>query len=141
MRQTVALAITAFAIALLAACSEGNVFSLEVGQCFEDPGSATEVSSVETLECDAPHDLEVYALFDLTGDDFPGELVVEESAVQGCYLQFSDYVGRDYETSMLDFSWLVPTSRSWGDGDREVVCTLYDVDERPLTGSMKDSGV
>ncbi len=141
MRKTIYLGIAAVTLVLVAACGEGNVFSLDVGQCFEDPGAASEVSDVKTVDCETPHDLEVYALFDIEGDDFPGESAVEESAVQGCYLRFSDYVGRDYETSMLDFSWLVPTSQSWGQGDREVVCTLYDLGEQPLTGSMKDSGV
>ena len=93
-----------------------------------------------TVGCETPHELEVYALFDIAGDDLPGERAVEESGGQGCYLRFSDYVGLVYESSILDFSWFVHTSQSWGQGDREVVCTLYDLDQQPLTGSMKDLG-
>lgn len=129
------------AATLLAACGSGNVFSLEVGTCYQDPGAVDEVSDVETVDCGEAHDYEVFALFDLDDGDYPGQEAVGEAALQGCFLDFEQYVGRDYQSSELDMTWLIPTSDSWGDGDREVVCTLFEFAGGQLTGSMKDSGV
>lgn len=135
------LAIAIVGVVLFAACTEGNVFSLEVGDCFQDPGAGVEeIADVKTIDCGEPHDLEVYASFDLDDGDFPGASAVDELAGTGCLLRFADYVGRDYATSSLDFGVLFPTSDSWGSGDRTVKCALVDIDGRPLTGSMKDSG-
>ena len=44
-----------------------------------------------------------------TTGDFPGEESVNNSAFQGCFLSFEDYVGRDYDSSQLDYTWLVPS--------------------------------
>lgn len=141
MRTTFALGVALSVLVLFAACGQGNVFDLEPGQCFEDPGASSEISDVETVDCAEAHAYEVYALFDLPDGDFPGVDGVEDAAIQGCYLRFDDYVGREYETSELAMSWLRPTSSSWDRGDREVVCTLYDLADQRLIGSMKDSGV
>jgi hypothetical protein len=125
---------------VLAACGQGNVFSLEVGQCFQDQSAATEVSDVEVVDCDDAHDNEVYGLFDLPDGDYPGAEAVQEAAVLGCYDRFEGFVGRDYESSRLDFGWLYPTSDSWDNGDREVICMLSELSGEQLIGSMKDSG-
>ena len=105
-----------------------------------DCAGVQEVTDVKTIDCDESHDFEVYASFDLADGDFPGVAAVDELAGTGCLLRFSDYVGRDYATSSLDFSLLVPTSRSWGSGNRNVKCSLVDFGGGTLTGSMKDSG-
>jgi len=125
---------------ILAACS-GNVFDLEVGQCFDEPDSLDEVSNVEIVDCTEAHDNEVYHLFDLPDGDFPGDIAVGEAAVEGCLGTFEGYVGLDYESSALDIRYLIPTADSWSDGDQEVVCYLVDLNGAQLTGSMKGSGV
>jgi hypothetical protein len=112
-----------------------------VGQCFQDQDAATEVSEVEVVDCDDAHDNEVYGLFDLPDGDYPGADAVQEAAVLGCYERFEGFVGRDYESSRLDFGWLHPTSESWDNGDHEVICMLSELSGEQLIGSMKDSGV
>ncbi|MDA0351783.1 MAG: septum formation family protein [Chloroflexi bacterium] len=136
-----AIVAVAMAAVVLGACGDGNVFSLKVGDCFENPGTGVEVSNVTTTDCGEPHGVEVYGLFDLPDGDFPGAAVVEDAAIEGCLSRFEPYVGRDFDSSALDISWLYPTPDSWDQGDQEIVCILRDFGGDPLTGSMKDSGV
>jgi hypothetical protein len=120
---------------------EGSVdaFQMRVGDCFDD-GSAfasEEVNSVPGVPCSKPHDNEVYAVFDVTAASFPGEAMAE-MAHEGCQARFESFVGRDYESSALDIATLYPSRESWnGQKDREVVCAVYDIDAKKLTGSVK----
>ena len=76
------LVILVFGLGVTAtACGDdGNVFSLEVGTCFDDPESLTEVSDVPIVECTEPHDTEVYHLFDMPDGDVPGDAAVNQAA-------------------------------------------------------------
>lgn len=129
------------AVALVAsvACGGGNVFELKVGQCFDDPESVDVVSDVDIVDCETAHDNEVYALFDMPAGDFPGVSVVQDAAIEGCHDAFEPYVGIDYVSSVLDFSWLAPTPASWESGDHEIVCIAYDLDLKKLTDTVKGS--
>jgi hypothetical protein len=120
-------------------CGQGNVFSLEVGDCFEEMGAGSEISNVDIVGCEEPHAYEVYAARDLTGDAFPGDTAIADSAYDTCYSRFSTYVGVSYRQSALDFTWLVPTSSSWDHGDREILCMVYDLRGAELTESMQGS--
>ena len=128
----------------ISACGSSNVFELEVGTCFDDEGTTDasgQVASVPTVDCADPHDNEIYALFDLGGDTFPGDDATVELAYQGCYDRFEEFVGQAYETSVLEFGPFYPTGDGWNDlDDREVICFLYDIDLKKLTGSMAGSG-
>lgn len=127
---------------VLSGCGDSSVFELEVGTCFNDEGASEEVASVPVVDCAEPHDNEIYYLFDLDGSSFPGEEAVVDLAYTGCYDRFESFVGRSYEESVLDFAPLYPTADGWTDlDDREVVCFVYDLDFKKLTGSMAGSGV
>lgn len=138
---TVATATATATAVATADIGSGDVFQLEVGQCFDDPDEFGVISDVEMIDCAEPHDNEVYALFDLPAGPFPGVSIVEGEALEGCMAAFEPYVGLDYASSILDYTWLTPTPRSWENDDREIVCVLYDLDLKKLTESMKDSGV
>lgn len=139
MKRTFGLLLVAVA---LVACSQGNVFSIEEGTCFDDEGEFNdEVSSVPIVDCDDPHDNEVYAIFEMTDTDFPGSEAAGAQADQMCLPAFESFVGLGYDVSILDFGWLVPTDESWDGGDREIVCFLYRVDLEKMTGTMEGSGV
>jgi hypothetical protein len=128
--------------------SEGSldVFTLKRGDCFQDDEAAAEldgVSEVPAVPCSEPHDNEIYHIFFVadTYRDWPGEAEIDAIADEGCYAAFEPFVGHDYETSRLDFGWFVPTEESWDAyDDREIDCFVYDVDLKPLTGSMRNSG-
>ena len=144
MKRTAILLLAALALGACQAADDildDSVFGLEVGTCFDDGDlDATEVSSVDDLSCDQPHDNEVYAVFDVDLSDYSAELIGQQ-ADDGCLAAFEPYVGRDYFESELDFFTLTPTAGSWENGDREVICSLYRVDLGKMTGSMRDSGI
>ena len=132
-------------IALLAGgCfgGQGNVFSLEVGDCFDDPTDIGEqVSDVTIVDCDSRHDNEVYASFDIAGAEYPGPEEVFELARVGCVERFEDYVGVDLDSSRLAATFLAPTEQSWNNSDdREVICYLLDRGGLKLESSMEGSG-
>ncbi len=128
-------------LGLAAAACSGNVFDLSVGDCFDDPDDFSEVSSVEIVDCAEPHDNEVYHLFDLPDGDYPGSASVEASAVEGCLAAFDAFVGKDYAESRLDITYFYPSPETWEGEDREVVCSLYDLNGTPMTDSRRGSGI
>jgi len=129
---------------LLAACS-GNVFELAVGDCFDDGdmalGELEEVGDVPLVDCSAPHDNEVYAVVTVDGEVFPGEEAIQAQADEVCFEAFDPFVGLHYESSALDFGWLVPTADSWELGDRVVACFVYRLDLAKVSGTLEGSSI
>ncbi len=137
MKQVRSLVVAAL---VLSACGgSGTVFTLEVGTCFDDT-EESQVSSVPEVDCAEPHDNEVFAVFDYPETDtFPGNEALDAAATDLCIAQFEDYVGTAYIDSTLEVFPIIPTEASWDDGDREVICALYNNDFSKLTGSMRGS--
>jgi len=125
---------------LLTSCGpgEGAVTDLRAGQCLDRPETATAIEEVEVVPCDDPHDLEVFALVELPDGPYPGDSGRSQVAQEACADRFAAYVGVEPSASARSTGFLVPTEQGWDEGDREVVCLLYDPDER-LTGSMRAS--
>jgi len=124
--------------------SEGSIdaFQMRVGDCFDDGSTfaedSPEVNDVPGIPCSSPHDNEVYAIFDVNATSFPGGDEMARMAFDSCKERFMAFVGRDYESSALDIATLYPTRDSWNSqNDHEVVCAVYDVEAKKLTGSMK----
>ena len=117
-----------------------GVFSLQVGDCFDDVESALgggEVESVPAIPCDQPHDNEVFAKPQLPDGPYPGDDEILVEAQELCLDEFTAYTGQDYDTSPLDVFPITPTEQTWEDGDvRSVVCSLYNLDLSKLTGSQ-----
>jgi hypothetical protein len=127
--------------ALVTVACSAEVLSLEVGDCFEDPeGDQTEVADVETVDCDEPHDNEVFHTFELPEGDFPGEDAIAEAFVAECIDdRFEAFVGTDYVESEVDVFPLTPTEDSWDRADdREVICAAYVPGER-VEGTLEGS--
>jgi hypothetical protein len=122
-----------------------SVFDLEVGHCFDDPdgldAEPSVVESLETVDCDTPHDNEIFFVYDHPGDgDYPGvEAVLEVGSTQ-CVEQLGTYVGGTAEESdLVAEAVLYPNETSWRGVDREIVCALYASDLGKLTRSMRDT--
>lgn len=122
---------------------EGNdstdVFTLQVGDCLNDATAAETVETIPTVPCSEPHDSEIFASFLIDGDAFPGTDVVIEQADAGCLEAFPGFVGIEYADSIYYYSYYFPTEGSWANGDREVLCTIYD-EAGPVTGSLQNIG-
>ncbi len=117
-----------------------DAFEVQVGDCFNDDAfENTQISELPAVPCSQPHDNEIYATFDLTGE-WPGEDRVEELAYDGCFERFAAAIGKSYEESEIDFTTLYPTVGSWKQrNDREVVCVGYHMELEELTGSIRGS--
>ncbi len=110
---------------------EGNdasdVFLMRVGDCLNDSSSGSEVSQVPIVPCAEPHDSEIYSELRLSGSEFPGDASIEEQADEHCYTAFGEFVGLDYDSSELYFSYYMPTEGSWTqNNDRLVSCVIMD---------------
>ena len=144
MRWTLTSLVTlVIGIVVLAAC-EGNVFSLKVGDCYNGPSMNTEelieVSDVELVSCDDPHENEVYAVFELPDSSWKGEDYVFEQAGIGCGTKFEAFVGIEYERSTLYVDVLHPTEESWKEqDDRKVLCSVTEGPYMKVSGSAKGS--
>ena len=122
---------------------EGNestdVFTLQVGDCLNDADAGETVSAVPTVPCAEPHDSEIYASFILGDTSFPGIDAVLEEADAACLSGFESFIGVDYLDSRYDFSYYYPTESSWGNGDREVLCLVYDPSGEKVTGTLESA--
>jgi hypothetical protein len=133
------IALLGIVLALFAAgCSdEGNVFSLEVGDCFLSL-EAEEVSDVSIVDCSEPHELEVFAVWNV-GDTLPSE----EAMAEGCVDRFENAIGIAYSDSVIFSAPITPTSESFSQGDREVICHTAELDAGgdiiTVTGSSLNS--
>ncbi len=113
-----------------------DAFALQVGDCLDDASAAGEVQTVPTVPCEEPHDGEIYSSHELGQSAYPGDEVVVDKAEALCLPAFEQFVGEPYLESRFDFSFYYPTDESWANGDREVLCVIYDP-EGPVTGSLE----
>ena len=121
------LAFSASASLLSCSPTKGNVFSLEVGDCFNAGIGGNEVAEVDIKDCNSSHEYEVFANFKLPDGTWPGYTSLANTADSQCISRFESYVGIDYESSEWYVDWLVPTEDSWNQGDdRDVTCVLYN---------------
>jgi hypothetical protein len=110
---------------------------LETGQCFDRP-SDPDVTSVPSVPCRQPHDLEVIAVFTLDEGEYPGRPEVARAAGDGCQQRFADYVGTTLDSSGLLLVPYTPDRLAWEQGDRDVTCAVSRADGQ-LEGSVEGS--
>ena len=146
MRWTLTSLVTlVIGIVVLAAC-EGNVnvFSLKVGDCYNgvvlNVEESIEVTDVELVSCDDPHQNEVYTVFELPDSSWKGEDYVFEQAEIGCLATFEAFVGIEYELSTLWADIIYPLEEGWKEKDhRKVVCSVTEESAMKVSGSAKSS--
>lgn len=117
------------------AVDDADVFALRVGDCLGDSPEG-DVASVPTVPCDEPHTDEIYLSTELPDGDFPDEEAFIAHAEEECMPAFAEFVGLAYEDSVLELTTMEPTEESWADGDREVLCLVYDP-AGEVTGSLE----
>ena len=113
------------------------IMELELGACLND-ASAPERADTDTLlvvECEEPHDSELYAILAIEDSTFPGEAALTEEGSARCAAVFGDFIGVDFRSSVLDFHFYHPTASSWVEGDRSIYCMAIDPGLQ-LTGSL-----
>jgi len=135
-----ALAMTMSACSLLSFGPRTSAFSMKVGQCVQLP-TGDNITDLETTDCSALHDAEVFHLTQVTEDERPSDSEAEDRGGAACLAAFEGYVGIPYEESELDYTILYPSPGSWEQGDREIICFIISGDgtDTQLSGSMKGS--
>ena len=130
---------------IISGCStKGNVFSLEIGQCFQDnsPLTGIEIENVDLVDCNKAHTNEVYEVVNLPDGDYPLAGVLERNVGDICYDAFESYVGQAYEYSIYDIGAMWPTQDSWEKADdREITCYLYEMTGQKKMGTAANSGL
>ena len=140
--RTVAVMLVA-AFALAACSSDQRADTLKVGDCFDDSAemiSGEEITRVPSVPCSEPHDNEVFHVTNYSGSSYSFD-AISDFADRVCFSAFEPYVGRSYATSIIDFTWFVPTPDSWTRGDREVTCIAFHMNLEKLRGSVRGSGL
>lgn len=113
-----------------------DVFSLRVGDCFDDDSMTGEISDVPVVPCGESHDNEVYYAFEMPAGDWPGDTAIDEAALEQCDPQFATFVGLSYAESTLDWFPITPTQDGWESiGDHEILCAIWDP-AGPVSGSL-----
>ena len=137
-RWMTALALVVLAVGLAACSKEVAANSLEVGDCTDQDLSGA-VGEVETVDCDESHTAEVFEVFDIDGDEFPGSAEVQAQATEECQGDaFEEYVGVPYAQSEVYATFLVPTEETWNEADdRTVICLAVTQDGSPTEGSVE----
>ncbi|MGA1836241.1 septum formation family protein [Herbiconiux sp. 11R-BC] len=114
--------------------------SLQIGDCILDQGGAS-ITQVPVVDCAVPHDYEVYAnvqVPDTNDGSYPGDDKMDAAADKSCYDAFAAFVGAPYESSALDYTYLMPSESSWSSGDRLVTCGIGDPSGQ-VTGTLEGS--
>jgi len=115
-----------------------DVFDIVVGDCLTDSAIEGELDTVVRVDCAEPHAREAYASIALDDGDYPGDDAVEDSALTECTTAFAEFVGLEYNASVLEFAMIYPTAGSWDGGDREITCLISDA-EGDTTGSLENA--
>jgi hypothetical protein len=99
---------------------------IQVGDCLNDAGLSGVVTTVPFADCDEPHDSEAYAAFDLDEGAYPGDAAINVKGDEGCVAAFATFIGIPYNESKLSYSFYHPTESSWSQGDRRILCEVFD---------------
>jgi hypothetical protein len=105
-----------------------GAFRLRVGDCIASASSAVgdAVASVPVVPCDQAHESQIYAAFDIAGDEFPGLVIVGQEAEEGCVDSFLRTFATRDDIAEWELSFLHPTQDTWDQvNDREVLCLAF----------------
>jgi hypothetical protein len=119
----------------------GSAADLKVGDCFDVPTANVDIKDVQHHPCNESHTGEVFILVNhpaAKGTAPLTEAQLIDYLTTACSPAFTSYVGQTAAASgNLDFGAFYPRDKEWNDGDREITCYAYRVDEKPMTTSVK----
>ncbi len=114
-----------------------------IGTCVQNPEDV-EYVDIEQTSCFEPHGGEIYSRGDVDPalESYPGDAAMFDLADEMCVGPFEDFVGVTYEESRLGVWYYTPDRYTWGAGDREVVCIVFDPAGGDLPpGSVEGTGI
>lgn len=116
---------------------ELNVFSLAVGDCFDNLPAG---STVNAVPCAQEHLYEIYHVFDVGFAEFD-ESAVDDAASAGCVAAFQGYMGVSADTSYYTYDGLQPSAGSWAADDREIICLATPRNGTGTAGTARGAGL
>lgn len=140
----VAAAVLAIA-AVLSLSNETSWTDLDAGDCIDLAGAvddaadedAASVFSVDTVDCDEPHDAEIVARGELDPDGdrpYPADDELFDEADRAC----ADLVPASVDTSVYGIVPIAPDERTWDERGGRFVCVAVVVGGGTVTGSALD---
>jgi hypothetical protein len=116
-----------------------SVFSLAVGDCFNNPAGASTVTTVTAIPCNQPHNAQIYAKFNLTGSShsYPGTSKVTKLAATDCNSR-TDSINKSAAPSSMTIRLLFPEQAAWQNGRRTVACMIVNP-TADITSSLVNS--
>ncbi len=100
---------------------------LEVGDCLVNARATTSlVTSFDTIDCDKPHDGEVFTIIKLKdAARYPGTKFVSGKGRRGCRARLRrQATAKAFADEDLGYKYVFPTRESWAQDDREVTCLV-----------------
>lgn len=117
-----------------------SVFNVNEGDCLKIEDSLTGVvEDLEKIDCERPHNAEIFAQKEMADGNFPGDEAIAEQAKNYCVEEFSHFVGIPGSESELKVNFLHPSETSWDEEqDRRIQCVVID-SASEVTGTFKDA--
>jgi len=119
-----------------------NIFSLRVGDCFQNPPAGQTVlgvAQVTALRCTTPHNAQVFAQFNATDATYPGRHALVLEAENGCKAREAASLDKSKITSTMTLHFLFPKPQAWTAGRRLISCLVVDA-TKDLTSSVLSAG-
>lgn len=118
-----------------------GIFALRVGDCFDNPASTQNVTSVTGMPCTRAHNAQVFAQFKATGGShYPGSAALKKQATTGCNARIAANVDRSRVTSTMTVRFVFPEQGSWFLGRRTVSCLIVDSTADLKSSLLKSKG-
>lgn len=132
--------LAAVAVVLGSGCAGGDRFDPQAGDCLRigdaDPATGP-LTELTLVDCEEPHELEVFHTFELAADQIAGDARVAAVAEACLGDAFTAYVGVPADASPLELLPLPPTADQLAAGQRTVRCTVRPPGGGTTTGSVR----
>lgn len=117
------------------------VNGLAVGDCFDAPSTAGEITDVPHRPCSMAHTAEVFDLVTYSGEQsgrFPTDAEFQAFASNQCGPAFDAYTGGGGGlAATVDVFYMSPTPNGWASGDRTLICYLEAPGGETLSQSLR----
>jgi hypothetical protein len=119
-----------------------NAGDLKVGDCFDQPTTATEtIKDVQHHPCSESHNAEVFFVGNhpaAKDTPTPSEDDILGFVAEACVPAYAAYTGTALDPSgAIDVGYFYPLPADWAKGQREVTCYAYRLDNAMMTSSLK----
>lgn len=101
-----------------------GVFSLKVGNCFNDPGQGADVASVTAIVCDQSHDAQVIGIGTLTESSADSPAVTTDANTQCQNFASSSAVDQTKVSTNAQIIYFTPDDTAWANGERTLICAI-----------------